>query len=118
MSKFNLNLTKRHSLKELSEGWTDDCHLIVKGASTQEVKDWQAAKLDEIDDSEAVDKLTSLLSPRIVSGKVLSTNADGSTELVTVDASDAEDVLMALPVYELRAIMETCVGFPQTPLAS
>ena len=126
----NIVAHRKYSLKGFAEGW-DDAYIMVRAANEQERKihadkllkmradmnkaiaaeDQQKIQSLGIDlEVEAEKTVRQFALDLIEGGKVVTTNDDGTTELVAFDKSDAETVVNALGFAWVNDLVTVATG--------
>ncbi|MDI9934683.1 hypothetical protein QM806_04340 [Rhodococcus sp. IEGM 1351] len=105
----NIVAHRKVSLKGFGQGW-DDCYLLVKAANPAQVKKWRENLTPETPDDEAEALLRNAAREVIVSGQVITTEEDGTTQPVTFDKADVPTIEAALDVSWLRDVVTVSSG--------
>jgi preprotein translocase subunit SecD len=127
MSGLNIAAKRKVSLNEFAEGW-DDCFVMVKVPSEKNRqayalslnklqakirKDIKASQDEEPSEdygTQVEDLQRSFCLDHIVSGAVMTTNDDGTTELVNFTKDDVPTVVEALGFTWLQRVVSVATG--------
>lgn len=105
----NIVANRKMSLKGFAEGW-DNCHLLIRGVNETRRQELQSQLGEKPDDKVAGDLIRSLCLEVIVGGQVITTDADGSTRMVTVAEADVPDVVEALNFAWQQEVASVATG--------
>jgi hypothetical protein len=106
-----LALLHTYSLKDLAEGWTDDCKIVYKAITYAELKELQAIKPKEGDEAAAVDAIVKFVQDHFVSGKGMTLNANGDQEISDLTKDDVAE----LPVTTISKLFAEMTGQDSDP---
>lgn len=84
-----LSISRKFSLKDVSEGW-DDCYVLYRPCTPRELFAVKNTELSLNDQEASIKHIIDFLSNHFVAGQVLLTNPDGKQTLGAMQRSDLD----------------------------
>lgn len=113
MSDRRVAILKKVSLSGFADGWGDDCFVIVQPASYKQFKEYTQTKVEEMDEAQGIDLITTLVKEQFVSGRIMIIGDDNKPVIADMEKGDLD----SLGIDMLNELFTKIMGVNYDPKA-